>query len=413
MSEAARPEDRIATLDIVRGVAVMGIFAMNVVSFAMPSQAHFNPTAYGLEGPADLATWFVTFIVFDGKMRGLFTFLFGASLLLVVQRAEAKGEDPLPVHARRMAWLLMLGAAHFVLLWDGDILVDYALVGLIAFFFVDTAPRKLLALAGLFVLAEILFMAAATYGYFETAAAARAPGASAAAMEAWRSMSASFSVPSPSKLADDLALHRGTYAGLVAHRAGALLKDAVDAFWIGGFETLGTMLGGMWALKSGFLTGAWTRKAYARIAVVGVGLGVAAYTAMAAHLYAREFDPLFVFGYAIGVATLVRPVMVLGLAAAVILATRRGGALVDRIAAVGRTAFTNYLATSIVATTIVYGYGFGLYGRLSRAELTPLVFAVWIAMLLWSQAWLSRYRYGPFEWLWRSLARGERQPMLR
>lgn len=405
--------DRIATLDIVRGVAVMGIFVMNVVSFAMPSEAHLNPTAYGLESSADLATWFATFIAFDGKMRGLFTFLFGASLLLVVQRAEAKDEHSLPVHARRMAWLLMLGAAHFVLLWDGDILVDYALVGLIAYIFVGMTPRMLLAFAGLFILAEIFLMGAATYGYFATATAARAPGATAAAVEAWRSMSASFSAPTPTALAADLALHRGTYAGLVAHRAGAIVKDAIDAFWIGGFETLGTMLGGMWALKSGFLTGGWSRAAYTRIAIVGVGLGAATYAAMAAHLYARGFDASLVFGYAVGAATVIRPLMVLGLAAAIILATRPGGVLVERIAAVGRTAFTNYLATSIVATTIFYGYGLGLYGRLSRWELYPLVVTICVAMLLWSQPWLARYRYGPFEWLWRSLSRGERQAMRR
>ncbi len=391
----------------------MGIFAMNVVSFAMPGEAHFNPTAYGLEGPADLATWFTTFILFDGKMRGLFTFLFGASLLLVVQRAEAKGEPPLSVHARRMAWLLLLGAAHFVLLWDGDILVDYALVGLIAFFFCDKPPRTLLALAGVFILIQAVFTGAISDTFISASADARAPGASAAAIETWQSMSANFSPPAPATLAADLALYRGTYFGLVVHRAGAVVSDASGAFLQGGFETLGTMLGGMWALKSGFLTGAWSCGAYARFALIGVGLGAGVYAAMAAHLYARGFEVSLLYAYAIGAATLLRPLMVLGWVAAIILTTRRGGTLVDRIAAVGRTAFTNYLATSIVATTIFYGYGGGLYGRLSRWELYPLMFAVWMAMLSWSKPWLGRYRYGPFEWLWRSLSRGERQPMRR
>lgn len=412
MSEAASSEDRIATLDIVRGVAVTGILAMNIVSFAMPSEAHFNPTAYGLEGPADLATWFATFILFDGKMRGLFTFLFGASLLLVVQRAEAKGEDPLSVHTRRLAWLLLLGAAHFVLLWDGDILVDYALVGLIAYAFRDQPPGRLIALAILFLLIEAIFMGVVSAGYLLTAANARAPGATADAVANWASMRASFAPPEPAALAADLALHRGSYADLVAHRAGAVLNDAIVAFLQGGFETLGTMLGGMWALRSGFLTGDWSRSSYACVAAVGVGLGGGAYAAMAAHLYAKGFEVSLVFAYAIGVATVVRPFMVLGLAAAIILATR-GGRIVPYIAAAGRAAFSNYIATSLVATTIFYGYGLGLYGRLSRWELYPIALAICVGMLLWSKPWLDRFCYGPVEWLWRSLSRGERQPIRR
>lgn len=412
-------EDRVVTLDVVRGIAVMGIFVMNVVAFAMPGEAHFNPTAYGLEGPADLATWFATFILFDGKMRGLFTFLFGASLLLVVQRAEARGEEPWPVHARRMTWLLILGAAHFILIWDGDILVDYALVGLIAYAFRDKPPGKLLALAALFLIIEALFMGAVSAGYLLTAADARAPGVTAAAREAWTSMRASFSPPDAGALAADLALYRGPYAALVAHRAGSVLSDAILAFVQGGFETLGTMLAGMWALRSGFLTGAWSQPAYLRVAYYGLGIGILAYASMAAHLYARDFEASLLFAYTIGAATLIRPVMVAGLAAGIVLATRpdlktqRAGPLVDRIAAAGRTAFSNYLFTSIVATTIFYGHGLGLYGRLSRWELYPLVVAVCAGMLLWSQPWLARYRYGPFEWLWRSLSRGERQTMLR
>jgi uncharacterized protein len=103
--------------------------------------------------------------------------------------------------------------------------------------------------------------------------------------------------------------------------------------------------------------------------------------------------------------------MVLATAALIILLTRRGGALVERIAAAGRTAFTNYLGTSILMTTLFYGYGGGFYGSLSRAELWIPVLAIWALMLLWSKHWLDRFDYGPLEWLWRSLSRGSLQPM--
>jgi uncharacterized protein len=106
-----------------------------------------------------------------------------------------------------------------------------------------------------------------------------------------------------------------------------------------------------------------------------------------------------------------RPLMVVATAALIILLSRRGGALVARIAAAGRTAFTNYLGTSILMTALFYGYGGGLYGSLSRAELWIPVLAMWALMLLWSKPWLDRFDYGPLEWLWRSLSRGAVQPM--
>jgi uncharacterized protein len=108
-----------------------------------------------------------------------------------------------------------------------------------------------------------------------------------------------------------------------------------------------------------------------------------------------------------------RPLMILATAALIILLTRRAGALTARIAAAGRAAFTNYLGTSILLTTFFYGYGFGFFGTLGRAELWLVVFASWALMLLWSKPWLDRYLYGPFEWLWRTLARWQVQPLRR
>src|SRR5258706_11784120 len=104
---AAAPRDRIATLDIIRGVAVMGILAMNIVGFAMPDSAYLNPASYGGATGINLATWVFNFVLIDGKMRGLFSFLFGASMLLVIDQARAKGENPARVHFARMFWLLL------------------------------------------------------------------------------------------------------------------------------------------------------------------------------------------------------------------------------------------------------------------------------------------------------------------
>src|SRR5687767_15691319 len=113
MTAATAAGPRIVTLDIVRGIAVMGILAMNIVAFAMPFQAYMNPTAFGEASQGDLASWAFNFVFIDGKMRGLFSFLFGASMLLVIERTEAGGRSAASVHYRRMIWLLVFGLIHF------------------------------------------------------------------------------------------------------------------------------------------------------------------------------------------------------------------------------------------------------------------------------------------------------------
>src|SRR5688572_25239279 len=154
MTAVTEPGPRIATLDIVRGVAVMGILAMNIVAFAMPPSAYINPLAYGSEAPIDFAVYAFNFVLIDGKMRGLFSFLFGASMLLVIQRAEARGESGAAVHYRRMLVLLLIGAIHFYLIWFGDILFGYAMIGMVAFFFRKKEPRTLIIIGIALVVLE-------------------------------------------------------------------------------------------------------------------------------------------------------------------------------------------------------------------------------------------------------------------
>ena len=128
-------------------------------------------------------------------------------------------------------------------------------------------------------------------------------------------------------------------------------------------------------------------------------------------IFDANFSETALWAYATAAPVLIRPFMIAAIAALIILVTRKGGWLTQRIAAAGRAAFTNYLGTSILMTAIFYGWGLGLYGELPRAQLWLVVIAMWVLMLAWSKPWLERYQYGPFEWLWRSLARGELQPM--
>ncbi|HXH16264.1 MAG TPA: DUF418 domain-containing protein [Sphingomonas sp.] len=401
---------RIVTLDLIRGVAVMGILAANIAAFALPEFAYMTPASMGPPSTSDLFAWVATFILVDGKMRGLFSVLFGASMLLVIDRAEANDEDAATVHFRRMAWLFAFGIAHLYLLWWGDILAHYALVGALAFIFVRLPVRWLIAIALLCIGIQIVQLAGLAAYAFDTHAAAHAPGASAKAIEKWQKLADQFGQPSPAAIAQDLAIGRSGWANMVAWRW-ANVTGPVTFLTIGGPETLGFMLLGMAGLRSGFLTGAWSRRAYIAVAALGLGTGVIGYALIAAYAIAHGFAAHYVALSWLTLATPLRPPMIAGYAAAIILLAQPGGWLTTRITAAGRMAFSNYLGTTLICTTLFYGHGFGLFGYLPRATLYAIVLLIWIAMLAWSKPWLDRFRYGPLEWLWRSLSRFAWQPI--
>jgi uncharacterized protein len=413
MTAATEPPPRIQTLDILRGVGVMGILAMNIVAFAMPPAAYVNPNAYGTESAWDLASWAFGFVFVDGKMRGLFSFLFGASLLLVIQKAEAKGESAASVHFRRMLWLLLFGYVHFYFIWYGDILTGYASIGLVAWFFRDKEPRKLLAWGVGFVLLEFALMSGFAASTHALTAMASGPRPDPAAVASLREFGEGITVYPPAELAEQMRLFLGSWPGVVRNQFSEHAADPLFMLFVFGWETLGYMLFGMAALKSGFFTGAWTNEQYRKVALIGFAATLPLYALLAWLLVQDGFTVPGIFTYAFAATVLLRPVTVAAYAALIVLLTRGAGRLTARIAAAGRAAFTNYLGTSILMTGFFYGWGAGRFGSFSRIELWLVVFAMWALMLAWSKPWLERHQYGPFEWLWRSLARGRIEPMRR
>lgn len=404
---APRPAatDRIVTLDVVRGVAVMGILFVNILSFALPDVARLSPYAWGMTGPADLWAYFATMVAFEGKMRGLFSFLFGASLLLVVDRAEAAGADPAAIHYRRMAWLFVLGLAHATLLWSGDILMHYALVGSVAYGFRHSSVRRMIACGIALASVEWLLLSAIALS-FVAMQGADTP----AAMQGLRDFENGFGIPAPAILARELALFRGGYAGILHHNLVELATTLYNTVFIG-FETLAYMLFGMAALRSGMLSDRWPRARLWRWAGFGITAGVIGYAGLSAWMLGRGIDARSVILGAFALPPPLRAVMIPGYAALIVLAAGRCPTIAARFAAVGRVALSNYLATTIVMCFVFYGWGLGQFGLWSRATLYLPVLAMCALMLWWSRWWLARYRYGPFEWLWRSLARGQRQPI--
>lgn len=387
---------RLPTLDILRGLAVMGILLMNIGAFALPEGAFFNPDAVAIHGRWDRLIWSLQFILIDGKFRNIFSLLFGASMLLILRRAEAAGQDEGRVHMRRMAVLAGFGLAHFYLLWSGDILFHYAVVGAALLPVTDRSPRRLLTMALVCLLLNFAIGIATV----------RPILAIHADPVAWSGSAATFGAIDPAALRTEIALMRGGYGALVRDR---LLEDGILPFIMlpaTGFETAGLMLLGMAAFKSGFLTGNWPRARYRRVALAGYALGLPPMLGLAFWCNAQNFDPLSGFLATALWSLPVRPLLALAHVALALLWIGDGqGPFRARLAAVGRVAFTNYLGTSLVMSALFAGWGLGLFARLDRLALLGVVVAGWAAMLLWSAPWLARFRHGPLETLWRRLAR--------
>ncbi|MFL6749442.1 MAG: DUF418 domain-containing protein [Sphingomicrobium sp.] len=405
----AASTNRIFSLDVIRGVAVMGIFSVNIIAFAMIQAAYFNPSAYGGWHGANLGLWAANMLVIDGKMRSLFSMLFGASTLMVIERAEAAGLSGPQVHVRRMLVLLGFGLVHFYLIWFGDILTLYAVCGLVAFLFRKLPVQRLVALGAAFLIVSMLIFTMFMIKQYQADLAAHAVGATQKAIKEWNEGLGGF-YPSAAKIAEDKALHLGSWSGLVQHNLKNWHEIILNTL-IFMPDTIGLMLIGMAGYKSGFLTGEWSDAAYARVARIAIPIGLAACAAIVAYDLGSNFYIIGAFSGLIVVATPFITVMALGYAALIILLSRRHGWLAQRIAAAGRCAFTNYLGTSLVATFVFYGWGLGLYGSLSRWQAWLLVPVVWLMMLAWSKPWLEHFHYGPVEWAWRSLSRGTLQPM--
>lgn len=396
---------RLISLDTIRGVAVMGILAMNIIGFASVLPAYFNPHVPVGASPADIAAHIGALIFVDGKMRGLFSLLFGASMLLIADRAEAAGIDAGRRHFARMAWLLAFGLAHLYLLWWGDILHHYAIVGLAAFAFRQASVRALLATALALMAVHMVLMAQTPLAVIAAQSGYPDPASASATLAR---LQQAFGSPSPQWIASEITVHRSSYADILAHRWQRHALTPLNGLFLGA-ETLAYMLLGMAALRSGMLSGDWPPRRYRRWAMLFLTVSIPAFAGLAWWIAARNFDLLGVTLGLLVIAVPFRAVMVIGYACLIALACRPNGWLTRRLAAAGRMAFSNYIASSIVCTTLFYGYGLGLYGTLSRIQLYGIVLLLCVAMLVWSQPWLARFRHGPLEWLWRSAAVGKPQ----
>ena len=395
--------ERVETLDVLRGFALLGILAMNIRAMAAPFGAYMYPYALFDYSGTNRAAYIATSVIFDLKMMGLFSMLFGAGVLLYAAKPTASGKPPRGLWFRRMFWLLVIGLVHSYLIWDGDILVPYALCGILLIWWVRRLPPWALMTAAAILL---VIGAGLSVGH----------GVQWQAMsEAERAAEAEMWMPTPDQVRTQMARMSGSYADVVTHRASFVLMAqtfyfAFFFFWRCG----GMMLLGMALLKYGFLDGRRPAGAYVRTAAIclPIGLALAWYGTVALErirFAMPDRTTADLWNYTGAVLASV------GYAATLIIFVKRGLLLRLRraLAAVGQMAFTNYLLQSIITAVVFLGWGFNLVGSLDYAQQLLVVAVIWAFQLAVSPIWLARYRFGPAEWLWRSLTYWQRQPMRR
>ena len=384
-------QERIEAIDILRGVAILGILIVNMGLFSQP------------EGLPAGATDRLIYFFAQEKFKALFSFLFGLGLAVQLLRAEERGAQFLPLYARRLGVLFLIGIAHFLLVWDGDILHDYALLGFVLLLFRFSSPRTLLASAGA-LLAIPLLLFGLTTAYAIT-------GHVNPHVKEWIAYE---NGTEDDGTADEFSdtYSRGSYAQMVALRASELPRDMSpdtdDAF------VLALFLLGLYAGRRRIFHNIPANlPVIRRVQRWGLIIGVAGNAAFA---LGGSFDPSPTsVAQNVGRLCLVvaAPALMLFYASSLILLTQREiwRRRLAPLAAVGRTALSNYLLQSLICTTIFYGYGLALFGKVSPSLgllLTIAIFLIQIPVSVW---WLGRFQFGPVEWLWRSLTYWHRQPM--
>ena len=383
---ATAPAERIESLDILRGLALFGVLVVNLVaSFRGPFLQYVllpDPTLALHDRVAEMAIR----VALEGKALTLFAFLFGAGLAIQHERLSQWHAAPDRLLRRRLAVLFVFGLVHLLLLWNGDILTEYALVGLAALACLQAQPQRLQKWLPRLLLLSILL---------------------------------SF-VILPFAFPDGPALEREIARATIVHQQGTWLQ--IRAYALEEFlglapmyagllpQTLAIFLAGILAWRRGYLRDAAAHApALRRLAAWGLGAG-------GALTLANQVEPDGLLYYA-RIVTLPVAALLLatGYAAALLLLLRREDVreAMRPFAELGRMAFTHYIVQSIVLGFVFYGYGLGLFGRLGTLQALAIGVTLYALQVAASRWWLARYRYGPLEWAWRSLTYGARQPMRR
>ena len=370
--------ERNVTLDFVRGVAILGILLLNISAFGLPKAAYLNPAWSGSASLSDAWTWALLDLLAQVKFLTLFALLFGAGLQLLLPRGKRWIQS-------RLTLLALLGFIHGLFFWDGDILLAYALVGLVSWRMVREAHH----VKSLFNTGVVLYLTGSAVlvllGLISGTAANRSWAPDAANLQYeqyWK-------------------LHGGMEA--VSNRADMLSDNLLALGAQYGWQLAGMMLMGAALMRSGWLKGQFSLRHYRRTGALLVAAGMAVNLPAIFAQWYLAWDYRWCAFLLQAPRELSAPLQAIGYAALAWgywpqLCRFR---LVGAIACVGRMALTNYLLQTLICTTLFYHLG--LFMRFDRLQLLAFVPPIWAVNLLVSSLWLRRFRQGPVEWLWRQL----------
>lgn len=391
------PRPRIQSLDVIRGVAILGILLLNIRSFSMNSSAYWFPAYYDhFDTLSDRVTWFVGELFWSHKFYSLLAVLFGAGIVLMAESAQASGDRPALRHYRRAGGLLLLGLLHAYLLWPGDILFQYGFCSAIAYPFRRLKPWKLIALAmTLFVTMQVVTEAS----FRDDPDNSYEDGDSQEMIETHRE-----------DTEHELEVYRGSWIGQFSLRARES-RQMQTAGMSGSLQTLALMFVGMALLKTGWLGGRRDGQSYLRVTVPACLAGWLITLTGLIYWWSKGMGGgqqwIVMSGWTMVGAT----VATLGYLTAIQWWVQSGRVpkMQDLLASVGRTALSNYLLQSLLATFIFHGQGFGLIGHFGRAEQLFFVQLIWVIQIALTRWWLRDHRQGPAEMLLRKIT-GKKAP---
>jgi uncharacterized protein len=393
--------DRIDSLDFMRGIAVLGILVINIQFFSMPDPAGFNPTVYGDLTGINYAVWYVSHIFFEMKFMSIFSILFGAGIFLLTDRLEQRDVRPARIHYRRTLWLLLFGLIHGFLLWYGDILVWYSFTAFLAYLFRRMRPGWLIFWSLL-----LMLFGTALYVLFQWSLPFWPPEAHEGVAAYWS--------PTAEMIGERIDAYRGGWLAQMSERVFmAAILDTFAYLVMGLWRTLSMMLLGMVLMKWRVLAAERSNRFYVIVLVAGAVIALPVIMYGVTQNFAHDWS--YKYTMYIGSQYNYWGSLALALAyisAAMLMCRNSFFPKVRRLlSSVGRMAFSCYILQTLICITLFYGHGFGLYGQVPRWGQALVVIGIWAALVILCRAWLSHYRFGPLEWVWRSLTYRKRQPM--
>ena len=396
--------ERIQSLDIIRGIAILGILIMNIQSFSMPGSAYSNPLAFGDLNGINKWVWIVSHVFADMKFMNIFSILFGAGIILVTSKSEIKTGKSASLHYKRTFWLLILGLFHAHLIWYGDILFTYALCALILFPLRKIKPSIQLLL-GLIIFTVHSIM----YGFFGATIGEWPADLLTEMAQSW--------APNLERINFEIGMITGTLSQQIQYNSAVATYLETNFFLslYGFWRVSGLMLIGMALYKLGFFTSKKLNAYYYRLIFILFPLGftliiigvIKNFSADWNWEYSRFLGSQFNYWGSLFLCIVYISIFM------IIINSNILKSLKVRLAAVGRMALTNYISQSLICTILFFGIGFGLFGQVDRWIQVIIVLLIWILQLTWSKPWLEKFRFGPLEWLWRSFTYGKKQKFIR